>query len=286
MLASMTAFQRNTETGDWGSATLEIKTVNHRYLDMNIRLPDDLRMMEPVFRVAIQNKLSRGKVDCTLRFDLDDADKINLNMNTDLAQQIIQAAQTLSIEPSKAINPFDILKWPGVVTCERPDLSRLIDPVTTLLNNTLDQLIEARHREGGKLRDTILEKCEHMDVLVKQTRIILPRIISELRSRYQQKAKELLVELDNDRLEQEILHILQKMDVAEELDRLEIHLAEVKRSLDLNEPVGRRLDFLMQELNREANTLASKSINIDTSNSSIDLKVLIEQVREQIQNIE
>jgi uncharacterized protein (TIGR00255 family) len=286
MLTSMTAFQRTTETGHWGSATLEIKTVNHRYLDMSIRLPDDLRMMEPVFREIIQNKLSRGKVDCTLRFDLDETDNANLEIDTELAQKLIKSANLLAIESSQPINPIDILKWPGVVTKVRPDLSTLVEPVQALLIKTLEQLIESRQREGGKLRDTILVKCENMANLVGQTRELLPKIISELRSRYQQKARELLDELDNDRLEQEILHLVQKMDVDEELDRLEIHLSEVKRVLDLNEPVGRRLDFLMQELNREANTLASKSINIDTSNSSIDLKVLIEQVREQIQNIE
>jgi uncharacterized protein (TIGR00255 family) len=286
MLTSMTAFQRTMDTGPWGSATLEIKTVNHRYLDISLRLPDDLRMLEPVFREQIQQKLGRGKVDCTLRIDFDDTDTVNLEMNTELAQKLIDAANSLSIKETEAINPVDILRWPGVINRERPDMDSLVEPVCSLLTRTLDQLIEARQREGEKIRDTLLNKCKSMTAHVEQTRARLPEIIAGLRKRYQEKAHEILNELDNDRLEQEILHMVQKMDVAEELDRLEIHLAEMIRVLDLDEPVGRRLDFLLQEMNREANTLASKSINIDSSNSSIEIKVLIEQIREQIQNIE
>ena len=286
MLASMTAFQRQEESGAWGNATLEIKTVNHRYLDMSLRLPENLRILEPVFRESIQKKISRGKVDCTLRINLDETDSDNLNLNPDLAKKLIQTAESLQINQSQPINPIDILHWPGVMNKERPDIDTLVEPVRSLLDKTLDLLIETRKREGSKIGDTILDKCKSIAIQIDQTRSRLPEIISELRSRYQEKAKELLTELDNDRLEQEILHLVQKMDVAEELDRLDIHLTEVKRVLKLNEPIGRRLDFLMQEMNREANTLASKSINIDTSNSSIELKVLIEQIREQIQNIE
>jgi uncharacterized protein (TIGR00255 family) len=286
MLASMTAFQRETESGDWGSATIEIKTVNHRYLEMSIRLPDDLRALEPVFREEIQNRLSRGKVDCTVRLNLDSTGPEKLNLDIDLARKLIESAGTLPIESPQAINPMDILRWPGVISKEMIDIEKLTAPLRTLLNKTLDMLLETRRREGEKLKLTLLEKCNAISSQLEQTRVRLPEIITELKERYQQKAEELVAELDKDRLEQEILYITQKIDITEELERLDIHLNEVRRVLDLNEPIGRRLDFLMQELNREANTLASKSASSNTSNTSIELKVLIEQMREQVQNIE
>ena len=286
MTASMTAFQREMESGDWGSATIEIKTVNHRYLEMSIRLPDDLRSLEPVFREEIQNRLSRGKVDCILRLDLGNTGPESLNLDIALARKLIETAGSLPIDGPQAINPVDILRWPGVISKELIDVEKLAAPLRSLLNKTLDILVETRRREGEKIKVTLLEKCNAINIQVSQTRTRLPEIIAELKERYKQKAQELVAELDKDRLEQEILYLTQKMDVTEELERLDIHLEEVRRVLDLNEPIGRRLDFLMQELNREANTLASKSVSSDTSNSSIELKVLIEQMREQIQNIE
>lgn len=286
MLASMTAFQRQMDSGTWGSATLEIKTVNHRYLEMNIRLPEELRQLEPMFRETIQQHLSRGKVDCTLKLDIDNSAPDSLNLNVELAGKLIDTARSLDIDKAQAINPLDILHWPGVINKKALDIDSITRPIAELLTQALGQLLVIRRREGEKLGKTILARCNGIAAEVEQTRERLPAIIAALRARYQQKAHELLEQLDNDRLEQEILHMVQKMDVAEELDRLEIHLDEVRRVLDLDEPVGRRLDFLMQEMNREANTLASKSIHTDTSNSSIELKVLIEQIREQIQNIE
>ncbi|NNE39182.1 MAG: YicC family protein [Gammaproteobacteria bacterium] len=286
MLSSMTAYQRETETGAWGNATIELKTVNHRFLDINLRLPEDLRPLEPLFRDAIQKFLNRGKVDCSLRIELDDTNIDNLDLNEELARKLIETAHSLSIKDPDEINPIDILKWPGVVAKTKLDLETLTKPVSLLLEKTLKLLVESRQREGNDIKNTLLSRCKLMETEVKNVRQRMPEIINALRDKYQDKVKELVETPDNDRLEQEILHLIQKMDVEEELDRLDIHLAEMKRVLDLDEPVGRRLDFLMQEMNREANTLASKSANIDTSNSSIELKVLIEQMREQIQNIE
>ncbi len=286
MLSSMTAYQRASESGIWGNATIEIKTVNHRFLDISLRLPEDLRPLESLFREAIQKNLSRGKVDCSLRIELDDTNADNLDINNDLARKLIESATSLSIKGSGEINPMDILKWPGVISRTKLDVEHLTSMVSDLLNRTLILLIEARQREGNDVKATLISRCELMKTEVARVRQGMPEIISGLRDKYRDKVNELIEAPDNDRLEQELLHLIQKMDVEEELDRLEIHVAEVKRVLELDEPVGRRLDFLMQEMNREVNTLASKSANIDTSNSSIELKVLIEQMREQIQNIE
>jgi uncharacterized protein (TIGR00255 family) len=286
MINSMTAFGSGKETGDWGSATLEIRTVNHRYLDMNVRLPDEVRVLESVFRDEIQKQVKRGKVDCTLRLETGEMNSAALTLNRELAEKLIQLAASLPINRPQPINPVDVLRLPGVIDNEKLDMDDLEGPIRSLLKRTLGLVMETRRREGGKIRTMLLERCEDAGKLVTSIRNRLPEIVTGLRSRYQQRVSELLAEPDHDRLEQEILLLIQKMDVAEELDRLEMHVNEVKRVLDQEEPVGRRLDFLMQEMNRESNTLASKSANIDTTNASIDLKVLIEQMREQIQNIE
>ena len=286
MLASMTAFARAEITDSWGSAILEIRTVNHRYLEMSLRLPDELRALETMFRTDIQDRLKRGKVDCTLRLDTNNSNMADLPVNIDLAKKLIQAATSLPIENAQPINPVDILRWPGVINRESVDIDTLGKQIRTLLSKTLDALIDTRVREGTKIREMILDRCTGID---SQTGIIktrLPEITAGIRLRYQQRVQELLAEPDNNRMEQELLLLAQKMDVAEELDRLETHVAEVRRVLDQNEPVGRRLDFLVQEMNREANTLSSKSVHSDTTGASVELKVLIEQMREQIQNIE
>lgn len=286
MLASMTAFAREKSSGDWGSATLEIKTVNHRYLEIGMRLPEDFRMLEPVFRGAIQQRIGRGKVDCCLKLDLAVQVSANVDVNLALAKQVVEAANKLPINHPQQLDPMDILRWPGVTNTARPDVETLERPMQELLNRTLDALVATREREGGRIREVLLQRCESLAAHIVQTRERLPEIVEGIRTRYLEKARESSTALDNDRLEQEILILVQKMDVAEELERLEIHRGEVVRVLDMDEPVGRRLDFLMQEMNREANTLSSKSVNIDTSNASVELKVLIEQMREQIQNVE
>ena len=286
MTASMTAFARHENSGDWGRATWEIRTVNHRYLDMSIRLPDELRYLEGAVREKISARLARGKVDCNLRYEADDGVPSNLPVNQVLAEKLIQAANSLPVEAPAKLNPMDVLRWPGVIERESPDLEALAKQLIALLDGTLDILLEARQREGDKLQAMLVSRCDLAAEQVRNISSKLPAISEKLRERFLRKAEELQLELDNDRLEQEMLILAQKMDVAEELDRLDAHLDEVRSVLKLDEPVGRRLDFLMQELNREANTLGSKAASIDMSNVSVELKVLIEQMREQIQNIE
>ncbi len=286
MLASMTAFARVETTDHRGSAILEIRTVNHRYLDMSLRLPDELRALESMFRTDIQDRLKRGKVDCTLRIENTGSTVGELPVNTELAARLIQAAQALPLSNPQAINPIDILRWPGVINRETVDIDEMGKVIRALLKQALDTLIETRVREGSKIREMILDRCNNIDTQLGFIRVRLPEITAGIRLRYEERLKQILAETDNNRLEQELLLLAQKMDVAEEMDRLKTHVAEVRRVLDQNEPVGRRLDFLMQEMNREANTLSSKSVHTDTTGASVELKVLIEQMREQIQNIE
>ena len=286
MLASMTAFGRMEETGVWGNAIWEIRTVNHRYLDMVIRLPDELRMLEPAIRETISARIKRGKVDCTLRIEPGTASSMDIPVNRDLVDKLLHTAENLPITSPGNINPIDVLRWPGVINKEALDLNQMSDHLLSLLIRTLDNLVETRSREGEKIKSMIIERCDKTAQQVNQVRSQIPEIMEGVRQRYLSRAQELNNELDNERLEQEMLLLAQKMDVEEEIDRLQAHIEEVRRVLNENQPVGRRLDFLMQEMNREANTLGSKSVHIDTTNSSVELKVLIEQMREQIQNIE
>ena len=285
MVASMTAFARLEDSGEWGHAVWEIRTVNHRYLDISIRLPEELRALETSVREQVSIKLKRGKVECNLRYDADSVTG-DISINAGLAEKIIHAARGLPIERSAPIDPLDVLRWPGVIDKNSPDLERLGNPVIALLDKALENILHNRHREGEQIEQMITKRC---DLSLHQLRLIrdkVPEIIAIMRERHLARVQELGIELDNGRLEQEIALLSQKLDVAEELDRMETHINEVKRILTGTEPIGRRLDFLMQEMNREANTLGSKSAHIDTSNASIELKVLIEQMREQIQNIE
>lgn len=286
MLASMTAFGRMEESGDWGNISWEIRTVNHRYLDMAIRLPEELRVLEPAVRETISSRLKRGKVDCILRIEAGAALSPELPVNRELAEKLIKTAESLPITSPGSINPFDVLRWPGVINKETLDTDQLSGRLLSLLSRTLDHLIETRTREGQKIKTMIQERCDKTAEHVHQIRTKIPEIMEGIRQRYLARARELNAELDKERLEQEMLLLAQKLDVAEEVDRLQAHIGEVKRVLEETQPVGRRLDFLMQEMNREANTLGSKSTHIDTTNASVELKVLIEQMREQIQNIE
>ena len=285
MVASMTAFARLEDSGEWGHAVWEIRTVNHRYLDISIRLPEELRALETSVREQVSIKLKRGKVECNLRYDADSATG-DISINAGLAEKIIHAARGLPIEGSAPIDPLDVLRWPGVIDKNVPDLELLDNPVIALLDKALENILHNRHREGEQIEQMITKRCDLSLHQLRQIRDKVPEIIAVMRERHLARVQELGIELDNGRLEQEIALLSQKLDVAEELDRMETHINEVKRILTGTEPIGRRLDFLMQEMNREANTLGSKSAHIDTSNASIELKVLIEQMREQIQNIE
>jgi len=286
MITSMTAFARLEDSGDWGRAVWEIRTVNHRYLEIGLRLPDDLRVLENKIRETISAKIQRGKVDCNLRYEPDETRMGDITINRLLAEKLIRAAQALPLSGREAINPVDILRWPGVINRETPDAQAIGGPLLALLDAAMHQLIENRLREGEKLAALLLERCDGAAACISTTRQKLPEIIESIRARIISRSKELAAEIDQERLEQEMVILVQKLDVAEELDRLETHIEEVRRILTTAEAKGRRLDFIMQEMNREANTLGSKAGSIDVSNGSVELKVLIEQMREQIQNIE
>lgn len=288
MTASMTAYGRTEETNDNGHIIWEIRSVNHRYLEINIRLPEELRMLEAKIREHISGKLKRGKIDCSLRFDADEISRKGLSINTELTNRLVQAAESIqaTISNPAALNAMDVLRWPGVINRDMLDAEAISTPLLKQLDVTLAHVIETRLGEGKKLQAMILERCDSIATLLDNFKVKLPEIQNMLRERLLNKSQELAIELDQDRLEQEVVLLVQKSDVAEELDRLDAHLQEVRHVLQKAEPVGRRLDFLMQELNREANTLGSKAANLDYTNTSVDLKVLIEQMREQIQNIE
>lgn len=286
MIASMTAFARLEDSGNWGTAVWEIRTVNHRYLEIGVRIPDDLRVLENKIRERVSAKIQRGKVDCTLRYEQDEAHMGDITINRALAEKLITAAESLPLAGPASINTVDILRWPGVINRETPDAGMVGGPLLNLLDAAMDMILDTRRREGEKLAAMVLERCQAAAECVTATRAKLPGIIESIRERITARALEMATDVDNDRLEQEMVILVQKLDVAEELDRLEAHIEEVRRILTTAEAKGRRLDFLMQEMNREANTLGSKAGSIDVSNASVELKVLIEQMREQIQNIE
>lgn len=288
MARSMTAFARLETTGTWGRAMWEIRSVNHRYLEVGLRLPEDFRVLEGEVRARIAQKLNRGKVDAALRLEAAGGEAGQLRVNTELARQVINAAQAVSqlIERPAPIDPLDVLRWPRVLETPEVDFDELSQALLGQLDQALAQLVDAREREGAKLTELVLGRCAAMSEVTRTMRQRVPEIIAAIRTRHAARIEEVAGTLDPGRVEQECALLIQKLDVAEELDRLETHLDEVTRVLRQSQPIGRRLDFLMQELNREANTLGSKSAHVDTSGASVELKVLIEQIREQIQNIE
>ena len=288
MINSMTAYGRAEHSGDWGRASCEIRSVNHRYLEISVRLPEELRLLEQIIRERISDRLKRGKVDCNIRFEQCEIINGALPVNQELLTKVIETAEKTAaqLKAGSPVNPLDVLRWPGVLDHDVPDTETISTPLIELVDQTLDAVIDTRQREGTKIRTMILERCQSAKENVSKVRELMPTILDNLREKLIQRVQELTHEFDNERLEQELLLLSQKMDVAEEMDRLEAHIDEVIRVLDQKGPVGRRLDFLMQEMNRESNTLGSKSVHLDTSNVSVDLKVLIEQMREQIQNIE
>ena len=288
MICSMTAFARASLEGEWGRAVWEIRSVNHRYLEVVIRLPEDLRGLESNMREQVNARLGRGKIECNLRYSPTTSDAPQLAVNQAMVEQLLNAARNISAmaEATQPINTIDILRYPGVLETPRIDLEETSKGVTDALELALDQLVDTRSREGDKLKTLVEKRCDGIEEQLQILRRRVPDIIASIRERHEQRIRDLASALDQGRVEQECALLVQRLDVAEEIDRLEAHLQEVRRVLGQAQPMGRRLDFLMQELNREANTLGSKSAHIDTSNGSVELKVLIEQIREQIQNIE
>jgi len=284
----MTAFARQEEQNEQGELTCEVRSVNHRYLEVSLRFDECFRSLEMPIRKLFAEKLSRGKVDAVLRYKVLDSDLSSLNIDRNLAKSVVENCEVIAELSTQAapIDPLKVLQWPGVLKAESLDQVALHNSIMTLVRRAIDELIVTRKTEGRALEAMIAQRCVEIDDIAKEVRRRMPEILIEHQQRLQERVTELKVSLDPERLEQEMVLLAQKNDVAEELDRLESHIVEVQNVLQRDEPIGRRLDFLMQELNREANTLGSKSINTETTNHTVQLKVLIEQMREQIQNIE
>ena len=284
----MTAFARQEEQTEQGELTCEVRSVNHRYLELSLRLDECFRSLEMPVRKLFTEKLSRGKVDVVLRYKIPEAGLSKVYIDRNLARSVVENCEVIAELSTQAasIDPVKVLQWPGVLKSESLDQVALHNSIMTLIRRAIDELIVTRETEGAALKTMIAQRCLQIDVIAKEVRQRMPEILAQHQQRLQERVAELKVSLDPERLEQEMVLLAQKSDVAEELDRLESHVVEVQNVLQRDEPTGRRLDFLMQELNREANTLGSKSINTETTNHTVQLKVLIEQMREQIQNIE
>ena len=288
MTASMTAFSRNHFSTSWGQLIWEIRSVNHRYLDISLRLPEPLRMIEDPAREKINLLLARGKVECFLRFQVDRNQPGTMSINNGLVDRLTEMSNEIEkrIHESSSIGVTDILSWPGVITDEGIDYESLAADAVSQLGDALESLVSNRQREGKRLAEMVNNRLAGIGEQLDAIRSILPEIMDAFKTRLESRLSELKESIDPGRLEQEVVIFANKSDVAEELDRLESHITETRHALSSNKPIGRRLDFLMQEMNREANTLGSKSSDIRVTNASIELKVLIEQIREQIQNIE
>ncbi|MDE3273102.1 YicC/YloC family endoribonuclease [Pseudoalteromonas sp. G4] len=286
MIHSMTAYARHEVKGDWGNGVWEIRSVNQRYLETFIRLPEQFRALEPVIREKLRKQLQRGKVEVALKFNANPAHVGEMKINETLAQQLMNNATWLQDQVKGDINPMDILRWPGVMEAEEMDMDSVQTELLSGFDKTVSDFIDARGSEGANL-ETMIDT--RLTSIIGQVEIVngqMPEVMKWQREKLTNRLEELQAEIDQNRLEQELIYLAQKQDVAEELDRLQSHVKETRKILKKGGACGRRLDFMMQEFNREANTLASKSINTEVTNAAVELKVLIEQMREQIQNIE
>ncbi|EKO3666658.1 YicC family protein [Vibrio metschnikovii] len=288
MIYSMTAYARKEVKGDWGTAVWEIRSVNQRYLETYFRLPEQFRGLEPVLREHFRQRLARGKVECHLRYEANPAAKSELNINEALANQVIKAANQIMHMTGELsrINPFQIMQWPGVMETPEQDMDSINKALLAGFDDAIVEFIDARGREGDNMKALIEQRLIAISEEVVKVRARMPEILQWQRERLLNKFEEAKIELDATRVEQELILLAQKSDVAEELDRLDSHIKEARNVLKKGGACGRKLDFMMQEFNRESNTLASKSISTDITASGVELKVLIEQMREQIQNIE
>ncbi len=287
MIQSMTAYARIEHKAQWGTASWEIRSVNQRYLETYLRLPEQLRSLEPVLRDRLRKRLNRGKIEVNLRYDLGEDKNSDLQLNQALASQIIQAANWVKQEAGQGeINIVDVLRWPGVMSGSEQDMDAIGKELLSAFDSAVDQFIEARGREGEAIKAMLETRLQAIEEQVAIVREHMPTVMQWQRDKLINRLAEIQGELDPARLEQEMVLLAQKMDVAEEMDRLDAHVAETRRILKKGGAQGRRLDFMMQEFNRESNTLASKSISSEVTAAAVELKVLIEQMREQIQNVE
>ena len=287
MIRSMTGFARRERQYPWGLLAWELKTVNHRYLEVGCRLPEEFRAAEADFRQAVASAVRRGKVECSLHFRPATVTGA-LEIDAEALAAVTQRAQRLAAQagPAARIEVLDLLRWPGVVRDQSRDSVALIAAAQALLGEALIELARFRDSEGSRLREALEQRCNGLTEFAGRVTERLPEVRARMRTKLLDRIAQLTADVDHERLEQELAILAQRLDVDEELDRLRGHVAEVRKAFAGQEPAGRRLDFLMQELNREANTLSSKSQDIETTRAAVDMKVLIEQMREQVQNVE
>jgi len=287
MIRSMTAYASAEATGPAGTLSCELRTVNHRYLELSPRLPDELRSFESLLRERIAAKLSRGKLDITVRVRSNESRTDTLQINGALVAKLAELALDMQARfPQMRVELTDLLRFPGVMQQAEIDPEAQQAALFEVLNRALDVLTATREREGEKLGEILHDKLDGIERVVADVRSWMPDIRAALRARLESRLADIKQPIEPGRLEQELVMQITRTDVDEELDRLSTHIGETRRVLGLKEPVGRRLDFLMQEFNREANTLGSKSVDTRSTNAAVELKVLIEQMREQVQNIE
>ena len=289
MISSMTAFA-GAETEVNGYRIIwEIRTVNHRFLDIALRLPETFKSLETQIRSIIGLQLKRGRVECSLSLRKVDGNEPPLRVNATLVGQLLaetKKIKALCNDELASFTALDILKWPGVFTQLEEDEEPLAKAAIDLLPDALEKLVFCRQTEGDHMAALLKEKCLEIKNHVDKARLIIPEIIGTLTTRTQKRIAEIAAKPDHDRLEQEMVFLAQKLDIAEELDRLDTHVSEFLIALLSSDPIGRRMDFLLQEFNREANTMGSKSADTEISRLAIEIKVLIEQMREQVQNVE
>jgi uncharacterized protein (TIGR00255 family) len=283
MARSMTAFARV----EVGGISWEIRSVNQRYLDVTFRMPDAWRVLEIQLKNSLRKKIQRGKLDCSLRINQEQA-RTSLAINRELISSLSMAAREVdSLTGSMGgLDALELLRWPGAILEDSVDSESEQTGITHAFRDAVDSLVEMRSREGDELKNIVLAQLDELAVIVNQVRLDAPVIAEQQRHKLNERLVQIKAEVDEGRLEQELVYLAQKSDIMEELDRLDTHMGEVRNTLNKAGPIGRRLDFLMQELNREANTLSSKATVANTSLQTVDLKVIIEQMREQIQNLE
>ncbi len=288
MTCSMTGFARVEAQLEQGDLVWELRAVNHRFLDAQFKMPEDFRRLEPELRKRLGKKLSRGKVDCGLRFRAAVTTATESGIRSETLQRLLELLREVRKLHPDATHPdaLDILRWPGLLEEPERDVTELLETATDLFEQALTQMQTMRESEGARMHAVILDRCDSIDQAVAAMRERAPEVKQTIRQRLDDRIAQICAELDPQRLEQEVAILAQKSDIDEELDRLDSHVKEVRDTLAKNKPVGRRLDFLMQELNREANTIGSKSPDTDTTRIAVDIKVAIEQMREQVQNIE
>lgn len=288
MIYSMTGYAAVTRDLPLGTLNIELRSVNHRYLDVSFRAPEEFRAFEPAMREQLGAKLSRGKLECRIGFNRAPTAPSVLELNAAMFARLVQldAQVRHSLPGAASLSVADVLRWPGMFGADSLPLDELREAALSLLAQAIDEFTASRAREGAKLRDLILERVAKMEVLAKDVAPRIPQLVVAQQEKFAQRLRDAGVSMDEERVRQEVVVFASRIDVEEELGRLVTHISEVRRILDKGGATGKRLDFLMQELNREANTLGSKSTDTTVSQTSMDLKVLIEQVREQVQNIE